>query len=47
MKRTFSESKTGRSPPQFTCMFHANHFHIEASLETTDSDKLSKHSSSF
>ena len=26
-------------------MFDANHFHIEATLETTDSDKLSKHSS--
>ena len=35
--------KDGRSPPQF--MFDANHFHIEATLETTDSDKLSQHSS--
>ena len=35
--------KDGRSPPQF--MFDANRFHIEATLETTDSDKLSKHSS--
>ena len=26
-------------------MFDANHFHVEATLETTDSDKLSKHSS--
>ena len=37
------KKKDGRSPPQF--MFDANHFHIEATLETTDSDKLSKQSS--
>ena len=35
--------KDGRSRPQF--MFDAYHFHIETTLETTDSDKLSKHSS--
>ena len=35
--------KDGHSPSQF--MFDANHFYIEATLETTDSDKLSKHSS--
>ena len=35
--------KDGCSPPQF--MFDAYHFHIEATSETTDSDKLSKHSS--
>ena len=28
-------------------MFDANHLHIEASLDITDSDKLSKHSSYF
>ena len=28
-------------------MFDANHFHIEATLDITDSDKLSKHSSYF
>ena len=28
-------------------MFDANHFHIEATLETTDADKLSKPSSYF
>ena len=33
--------KDGRSPPQF--LFDANHFHIEALLDTTDSDKFSKH----
>ena len=26
-------------------MFGANHFHIEATLDKTDSDKLPKHSS--
>ena len=31
----------GRSPPQF--LFDANHFHIEATLDTTDFDNLSKH----
>ena len=35
--------KDGRCPPQF--MFDANHFHIKATLDTTDSDKLPKHSS--
>ena len=30
--------KDGRSPPQF--LFVANHFHIEATLESTDSDIL-------
>ena len=34
--------KDGRCPPQF--MFDANHFHSEATLETADSDKLSKQS---
>ena len=28
-------------------MFDANHFHIEATLDIADSDKLSKHSSYF
>ena len=28
-------------------MFDANHFHIEATLDITDSDKLSNHSSYF
>ena len=37
--------KDGRCPPQI--MFDANHFHIEATLDITDSDKLSKHSSYF
>ena len=46
-KHFLNQRLPGRSPPQFTCMFHANHFHIEATLETTDSDKLSKHSSTF
>ena len=35
------EIKDGRSPPQF--LFDANHFHIEATLDTTDFDNLSKH----
>ena len=35
--------KDGCSPPQF--MFDADHFHIEATLESADFDKLSKHSS--
>ena len=37
--------KDCRSPPQF--LFDANHFHIEATLDTTDSDNLSKHFSYF
>ena len=39
----FSKRKDGHFSPQF--MFDANHFHIEATLGTTDSDKLSKQSS--
>ena len=35
--------KDGRCPPQF--MFDAYHFHIETTFDTTDSVKLSKHSS--
>ena len=34
--------KDGRCPPQV--MFDANHFHIEATFDTTDSDKMSKQS---
>ena len=30
----------GRSPPQF--LFDADHFHIEATLDTTDFDNISK-----
>ena len=37
--------KDGRCPPQF--MVDAYHFHIETTFDTTDSVKLSKHSSSF
>ena len=33
--------KDGHCPPQF--MFDAYHFHIEATLDPTDSDKLPKH----
>ena len=32
--------KDGPSPPQF--LFDANHFHIEATMDTTDFDNLSK-----
>ena len=35
--------KDGHCPPQF--MFDAYHFHIETTFDTTDSVKLSKHSS--
>ena len=35
--------KDGRCPPQF--MFDAYHFHKETTFDTTDSVKLSKHSS--
>ena len=34
--------KDGRCPPQF--MFDAYHFHIETTLDTTDSVKLSNYS---
>ena len=36
-----------RWPLSATDMFDANYFHIEATLDITDSDKLSKHSSYF
>ena len=35
--------KGGRCPPQF--IFDAYHFHLETTFDTTDSVKLSKHSS--
>ena len=38
-KKKFS-IKDGRCPSQF--MFDANHFHIETTLDTTNSEKLSK-----
>ena len=41
--RSVNLSKDGRCPQQF--MFDAYHFHIETTFDTTDSVKLSTHSS--
>ena len=43
--RSVNLAKNGRCPLQF--MFDAYHFHIETTFDTTDSVKLSKHSSLF